>query len=128
MSVFPGYKPKFEVNNDFAKLVFSFHNVVGHFFGSMLMAFLFSLLHKSPILGFRDSYGFWFAWEVGDGWKPWWNDKRYKHYNTDPGLKAWFIANFLLSDKFSMQDAFVWDLFGALIGTVLGSATLYLFN
>ena len=108
MAIFPGYKPKFELNNDLKTLRFKGHNSV-HFFGSMLMAFLF---------GFEYSYGFWTAWEIGDGFKPWWNDPRYKHYNTDIGLKAWLIANGLLSDKFSYQDAFVWNLGGAVIGSV----------
>jgi len=116
MSIFPGYKPRFELNNDLGSLVFKGHNSV-HFFGAMILAALF---------GFKVSYGVWIAWEIGDGWKPWWNDPRYKHYNTDPGLKAWLIANGLLSDKFSYQDAFIWDLGGALVGTVLRMLILWL--
>jgi len=116
MSIFPGYKPKFELNNDLGKLKFKGHNSV-HFFGSMAMAFIGGLVW-TPQAGFAESYGFWMAWEIGDGFKPWWNDKRYSHYNTDPGLRAYIIANGLLSDKFSYQDAFVWNLSGALIGSI----------
>ncbi len=103
-------KPKF-LNNDLNNIVFSFHNKI-HFFGCMFLA---------VVLGFGYSYGAGVTWEVYNGFSPWWDDTKWKHYNTDKGLKAWIIANLFLSDKFSFQDAFVWDLGGAVIGQIIRS-------
>jgi len=72
---------------------------------------------------FAIAYGFWIAWELGDGWKPSWDDPRYKHYNTDSGLRAWIIANGLLSDKFSLQDALIHDLGGSILGIAVAFIT-----
>ncbi len=100
-------KPRFW-NNDLKKIVFSFHNKI-HFFGSIL---------GGLFLGFGITYSAGILWEVKDGIGPWWDDPEWKHYNTDPGLKAWLIANLIMSDKFSFQDAFVWDLGGVVIGQI----------
>ena len=129
MSIFPGYKQKFELNNDLDSLDFSGHNKV-HFWGAAAIAYVVSFwsvpaygMLLGLIIAFGIAYGTWILWEIGDGWKPWWNDKRYKHYNTDPGLRAYIIANGLLSDKFSYQDAFVWDLFGSGLGITVAFIT-----
>lgn len=107
-------KPRFW-NNDLKKIVFSFHNKI-HFFGSIL---------GGLFLGFGYTYAIGIAWEVKDGCAPWYDDPKWKHYNTDKGLKAWLIANLWLSDKFSFQDAFVWDLGGATIGYVIRLLAVY---
>ncbi len=94
-------------NNDLSEIKFSFHNK-GHFFGSMLIA-LFS--------SFGLSYAIWIAWEIGDGLKPWYTEFKY-----NPNQPKWvntFRENFLYADGFSLQDAVVWDLSGALIGCTI---------
>lgn len=129
MAIFPRYKIKFELNNDLDRINFSGHNKFHFWFGAFLAhaSSFWSIPAFGLLIGllvsFSIAYGFWIAWEIGDGFKPWWNDKRYKHYNTDPGLRAYIIANGLLSDKFSYQDAFVWDLFGSLLGIAVAFIT-----
>jgi hypothetical protein len=107
-------KPRFW-NNDLREIIFDFHNKF-HFFLSILGGF---------VLGFIKTYAAGILWECKDGIGPWWDDPKWKHYNTDPSLKAWLIANLWMSNKFSFQDAFVWDLGGAIIGAVLRWAALY---
>ncbi len=117
----------FEFNFDFDRLVFAGHNSV-HFYGAMFLSLLF---------GFKIGYGFWFAWELFDGIKPWWftykatairkTDAYMKEHKVFPGrfrTYAWKAMDFirengLYSDKFSMQDAFIWDLYGALAGLAI---------
>ena len=117
----------FEIKFDLDRLVFWGHNSV-HLFGAMAIAILF---------GFWWGYGFWFAWELVDGIKPWWftyNEtvlaktdaymKENGYYPGDLRVRIWKAmdyvrANGLYSDKFSIQDAFVWDLFGALAGAAI---------
>jgi len=97
----------FIFNDDLSEIKFSFHNK-GHFFGSMLMA-LFS--------NFFLSYGIWILWEIGDGCKPWFTE--FKYNSNQPKWLNWFRENALYADGFSLQDAVVWDLMGAIIGTCL---------
>lgn len=49
-----------------------------------------------------------FVWEVGDGFKPWW------YTYTPSGHKLWdlFRRECLYSNKFSLQDFFVWNIAG----------------
>jgi len=107
-------KPKFW-NNDLNNIVLNKHNKF-HFFASLL---------GSLFLGFGYTYSVGIGWEVYNGVCPWWDDPKWKHYNTDKGIKAWIIANLFLSDKFSWQDAIVWDLGGAMIGQLLRCAMIY---
>lgn len=94
-------------NNDLSEIKFSFHNK-GHFFGSMLIA-LFS--------SFLLSYGIWILWEIGDGLKPWFT--KFKYNPKQPKWLNYFRENALYADGFSLQDAVIWDLGGALIGCTL---------
>lgn len=107
-------KPKFW-NNDLDNIIFDSHNKF-HFFASIL---------GGLFLGFVKTYVVGIGWEVKDGIGPWWDDPEWKHYNTDPGVKAWLIANLWMSNKFSFQDAFIWDLGGALIGQVIRWVIIY---
>ncbi len=109
----------FEINNDLKRLRFDIHNA-GHLVGSFLFALLW---------GFWVSYGLWLLWELLDGFKPWYYD--FKTNPDQPAALNWFRQNFLYSDKFSLQDALVWDLGGAAAGQVVillfGNAILPLF-
>jgi hypothetical protein len=107
-------KPKFW-NNDLGNIIFDFHNKF-HFFLSIL---------GGLILGFGKTYLAGILWEVKDGIGPWWDDPKWKHYNTDPGIKAWVIANLWMSNKFSFQDAFVWDLGGTIVGAAIRWVVVY---
>jgi len=98
---------KFVVNNDLNNIKINFHNSI-HLFGALILTYFF---------GFLIGYGLWMFWEIGDGFKPWYYEFKWK-----PGI-GWFANKFrqelLYSDKFSLQDIFVWNLSGALIGVVL---------
>lgn len=99
----------FEINNDLDNIRLTSHNAC-HLFGALIMAYF---------LGFCWSYGVWIAWEIGDGWKPWYYAAPiYIRYAKFPSWR-WLIKNTLYSDKFSLQDALIWDLAGALIGAGL---------
>jgi hypothetical protein len=52
------------------------------------------------------------AWEVGDGFKPWW----YDFEPTGNKVRDWAVSNFLYSDKFSLQDVLVWNMSGLIGG------------
>jgi len=104
----------FEVKHDLDHLVWDFHNKC-HYYGSMVMSIGFGA-YWGPVRGFLLSYGIWYLWEIGDGFKPWWHAKEYAHWYQEEGLWAKFKTEALLSDKFSMQDAYHWDLGGASLG------------
>jgi len=97
---------EFQINNDLDKIKFNFHNSI-HLFGALILVYFF---------GFWIGYGAWFLWEIFDGYKKWYYDvpDDIKHAKF-PSWK-WIINNTCYSDKFSLQDIFVWNLFGALIG------------
>ena len=117
----------FEIKWDFDSLVFKGHNSV-HFYGAAVLSLLF---------GFKIGYGSWLLWEIIDGLKPWWfmfkktaaakEDAFIKEHSYFAGVwrvRLWKAMDFvrengLYSDKFSMQDALLWDLYGALVGKVL---------
>jgi hypothetical protein len=105
---------KFKLNNDLKKIVFSWHNKI-HFYGAIAIAVLVGYATGSPRIGFLASYGTWMTWEVGDGFKPWYD--QFKYDDFQPWIFNWLRENLLYSDGFSFQDAFVWNLSGALIGT-----------
>lgn len=97
-------------NNDLRRIVFSWHNKI-HFFGSILGGFF---------LGFGITYAIGLGWEIKDGVGPWWDDERFTEWYDYPVWHWKRIATYIyLSDKFSFQDAFVWDLSGAIIGALI---------
>jgi len=113
---------KFEINNDLNNIQASWHNMV-HFFGSLLIA-LCAPLYASDgqsgmmvsLSGFIVSYGLWIAWEIGDGFKPWWYTFKNK-YGGD--WRDWLRKELLYSDKFSLQDVLVWNLSGSFCGSII---------
>lgn len=113
----------FEINNDLNKITPSKHNVLGHFCMTLIIAScapLYSFMGDSGIMvslsGFIVAYGLYFAWEVGDGFKPWYYDYKPK-YGGD--WRDSLRENLLYSDKFSLQDIFIWNLSGSLVGSII---------
>jgi len=107
---------RFKPNNDLNKIVFSFHNKF-HFWVGMAIALFVGWLTRSAQVGFYSAYGVLILWEVLDGFKPWYTDFEYNDFQ--PFAINWLRENLLYADGFSYQDAFVWNLSGALIGTGL---------
>jgi len=98
----------FEINYDLDRIRLNFHNSI-HLLGSLILAALF---------GFWWSYGLWFLWEIFDGYKRWYYAAPYEmRISKFPSLN-WFRKEFLYSDKFSLQDFLIWNLSGALLGTL----------
>ncbi len=96
----------FQINYDLNKIHFSIDNCF-HFCISALFSVLF---------GFWIAWAIGILWEVGDGFKPW-------DWQAPPNT-GWLKRKLLYSDKFSLQDVFVWDLGGALFGVILGGWVL----
>ena len=110
----------FKLNNDLKNIVFSRHNKF-HFWVALILSSSIGL-YSSPEVGFIVSYGLWIAWEIGDGFKPWYTDFKYDEFQ--PNWMNWVRENFFYSDGFSLQDVIIFDFFGALLGT--GITTLIL--
>jgi len=118
-------KPKFVINNDMDHLVWGWHNLT-HFFGSQFMAAILTYFMITIFLmvvdldwafiigisiGFSCAWVVGILWDVGDGFKP----------NWKLGLdKPWIIQQLFYSDGCSLQDIFIWDLYGSLSGSLLG--------
>lgn len=99
----------FEINYDLNNIKLNAHNF-GHLVGNFIIALLF---------GFWWSYAFWSAWEIWDGFKPWNYQAPLKiKYAAFPSAN-WFRKELLYSDKFSLQDILIWNLSGALLGSLL---------
>ena len=81
---------------------------------------LFIAHFTTPLQGFYWSYAFWFAWEIKDGIAPWYDDPRYVGCNI-------ICKELWLSNKFSFQDAFIWDLLGASFGMVVATVVATFF-
>lgn len=96
---------KFEINNDLDRVTFNLHNMA-HFVGAYLLALVF---------GGSFSYLLWLVWEIGDGLKPWYYLYFYEY--DKPKIWNWFRKNFFYSDKFSLQDVFIWNLGGVMLGS-----------
>jgi len=111
----------FKLNNDLDHIVFSFHNKF-HFYGGIAIALIVGWLTRSAQVGFCASYGVLMAWEVLDGFKPWYTDFIYDDFQ--PFWLNWIRENTLYADGFSLQDVIIFDFFGALLGT--GITTLIL--
>lgn len=96
----------FILNNDLNDLKLDTHNGF-HLVASFLLAFF---------TNFWISYGVGQAWEVGDGLKPWYTGFTYNPNQSK--VVNYLRQNFLYSNGYSYQDAFVWDLAGAILGTL----------
>ena len=105
----------FEINNDLDRIRLSYHNFT-HILGSLILAVFF---------GFWWSYGLWFLYEIFDGFKPWYYSASYKVRTSKFPSINWFKKEFLYSDKFSLQDFLIWNLSGALLGTLFGTLLKY---
>lgn len=92
----------FVIKNDLEDLQLFGHNLM-HVIGSFIIALLW---------GFWAGYLFWFAWELFDGIKPWW----FTFNKTGKAWRDFLVENLLYSDKFSLQDAFIWNLLGSSVG------------
>jgi len=99
----------FEINQDLKNIKFTFHNSI-HLVGSFVLALFF---------GFFWSYGLWFLWEIGDGYKKWYWQAPTKILRSKFPSNNWFKGELFYSDKFSLQDIFIFNFFGALIGSIL---------
>jgi hypothetical protein len=102
---------EFEINYDLDKINPSFHNIM-HTVGSVVTTVGLFLLGMSPVLSVALSFALWILWEIGDGFKPWYTEFNYSH--DQPKWINWLRANFLYSNKLSLQDIFIWDLTGQL--------------
>lgn len=102
-----------KLNNDLDNIKLNFHNSI-HLFGSFALALVFGYCW-GYIVGGITSYGLWILWEICDGMKPHWSSYEDKY----GGNWIDFLRKELLfADYFSFQDAFVWDLWGAVIGAL----------
>ncbi len=126
-------KPKFVINDDMATLVWGWHNLF-HFFGSQILAAVltYSIITVfilvldldwaiiiGILMGFSCAWVVGILWDVGDGFKP----------NWKKGVgKPWIIQQLFYSDGCSMQDIFVWDLYGSLSGSLLGVVAYQIIN
>ena len=108
----------FEINYDLKSIRLNYHNF-SHLIGSFILAVLF---------GFWWSYGFWFLLEIFDGYKRWYYAAPYEVRISKFPSVNWFKKEFLYSDKFSLQDILIWNLSGALSGTLFGTLLKYLFG
>jgi len=120
---------KFEINNDLSRVSFSWHNKF-HYYMSMLIASLAPLSAfdgMSQIMiglrGFIVSYGLFFIWEVGDGFKPWSSD--YRILWNLPMWVNWLRKELLYSNKFSLEDIFIWNLGGSAVGSLIAFIISY---
>ena len=73
--------------------------------------------HKDIILSGLTAWAVGILWEIGDGFKDWYYDFEYNE--NKPYWLNWIIQNFNYSDKFSLQDVFVWDLSGCITGMLI---------
>lgn len=86
----------FKFNKNF---VFAWHEYV-HFGASLVLAYVF---------GFWIAFGLGLAWEIADGFKPWYTEGR---------GKPWIIQQTLYADGFSWSDL-LFDSSGALAGILI---------
>ena len=98
---------KLKFNNDLNDIKLDFHNSC-HLIGAFILAI---------ICGFWISYLAWLAWEIGDGFKPWYTE--YKFNPQQPKIINWLRQELLYSNYFSLQDALLWNLTGAFWGVVV---------
>ena len=87
-------------NNDISHPIWDRHNQ-GHLIGV-------AILTAIPFIPWWIGIALFTLWEIGDGFKPW-----YYEY-TPTGHKLWdlFRRECLYSNKFSLQDFFIWNMAG----------------
>jgi hypothetical protein len=98
---------KFEVNNDLKRINLDWHNIC-HVFAGIILAWMYN-----PIV----AYIILLAWEYTDGLKPWFYTFTYD--NTRSKFYNFARRELIFSNKFSYQDAFVWNIIGCLLGWLL---------
>ena len=108
----------FEVNNDLNNIKYkSWHNWF-HLCASLFLTICFYFVIPDPTI-IKSAIVAWMVgilWEMWDGIKPWYFEFEYDE--NRPHWLNWLKQNFCYSDKFSLQDVFVWDLSGCLIGAL----------
>lgn len=106
----------FEINNDLGNIKYkSWHNWF-HLCASILFVIGFYCFYnfEAVIWSGLLAWAIGIAWEIGDGFKPWFYV--FRRRDDRPTWLNWVKQNFFYSDKFSLQDILVWDLTGCVIG------------
>ena len=105
----------FEINFDLNQINYkNWHNwfhFIGNIITGIILFFFLDITNETYL--FISSYGIWLLWEIGDGFKPY-----YYLYNNNLNKSAlcnWLRKELLYSDKFSLQDIFIWNFFGTII-------------
>lgn len=98
---------KFEINNDLNNINPSFHNIM-HTIITFTMSIIFT-----PII----AYLIMLFYEFSDGLKPW--DSEFKECNKYSKLINKLINMWYFSNKFSLQDVFVWNMSGFILGCII---------
>ncbi|KYK22728.1 hypothetical protein AYK24_00440 [Thermoplasmatales archaeon SG8-52-4] len=114
----------FEVNNDLNNIKYkSWHNWF-HFCASLILTigFYFIMPEKNVVHAALAVWMLGILWEMWDGINPWYYEFEYDE--SKPYWLNWLRENFCYSDKFSLQDAFVWNLSGCLIGMLILKLTI----
>jgi hypothetical protein len=112
---------KFEIQRDLDLINFrDIHNWI-HLSGSMLLVIVLSYFN-SCIVSALIAYALGLAWEILDGFKPWFYD--YKPLDKYSSVVNLLRQELLFSNKFSLQDVFFWNL----VGTILGFLFLLIIN
>ena len=94
-------------NNDISSPVWDRHNKMHYFFVMAVTAIVF--------IPWWLGIAIMALWEIGDGFKPWWQT----YEPTGHKLWDWFRKECLYSNKFSLQDFFVWNIAGFGFGMVI---------
>lgn len=101
----------FEINYDLEEINWkSWHNWF-HSVASLAFVLYFYWLSGNETLSFFGGWSVGVLWEVGDGFKPWW----FTFQPSGSEINDWLRKNLLYSNKFSLEDVFVWDLGGCLL-------------
>ena len=90
----------FEFNDDMNHLSWDKHNKMHYSFVMLVTAIIF--------IPWWVGIAIMTLWEIGDGFKPWWQT----YEPTGHKLWDWFRKECLYSNKFSLQDFFVWNIAG----------------
>ena len=109
----------FEINNDLSQIKYKNWHTWFHFCASIIFVITvyYSYDHKDIFLSGLTAWAIGILWEFSDGFKDWYY--HFKYDITQPVWVNWLRQNLIYSNKFSMQDVFIWDLFGCVIGIIL---------
>ncbi len=100
------FLPCFKINKRFINDKHSkWHSV-----GSALLVFILLFLMAPLHLAILYAWLLGFIWDIGDGFKPLWNQSNSNNF---------WINNLFYADGFSWSDVFVFDLVGVLVSTGL---------